>query len=134
MAHSGRGPARPADDRPVDPTPVDTTDLPPTPLRDRNIPAEAWIQAPEALKALGLDIGHHLVAYKREINGWLLWRAGPARRARSRYMAVARHDPNRRHTFDLQPDGTGEGDAPDGSRPTSFRAWKELLRDHPADS
>ncbi len=43
------GSSLPADQRPVDPTPVHTTDLPPTPTRDRNIPATAWIEAPAQL-------------------------------------------------------------------------------------
>lgn len=122
----------PADQRPVDPTPVHTDDLPPTPTRDRNIPAEAWVEAPEALQRLGDDIDQELVAYKREIEGWLLWRAGPARGERARYMAVARRDPSRHHQFDLRPDGTGEGAGPGGTTHTSFRSWKEALRDHPA--
>jgi hypothetical protein len=44
-----------ADDRPVDDTPVATADLPATPTRDRNIPATAWIEAPEELRRLGAD-------------------------------------------------------------------------------
>ena len=37
------GAALPAHKRPYDDTPVHTEDLPPLPIRDRNIPAEAWI-------------------------------------------------------------------------------------------
>ena len=41
--------ALPADQRPIDDTPVHTADLPPTPIRDRNIPATAWVEAPPEL-------------------------------------------------------------------------------------
>jgi hypothetical protein len=67
-----------ADERPIDPTLVHTVDLPATPQRDRNIPARAWVEAPVALLTLGDDIDQPLVAYKRRIGRWLLWRAGPA--------------------------------------------------------
>ena len=46
------GPALPADERPVDDTPVHTDDLPATPVRDRNIPASAWVEAPPELVEL----------------------------------------------------------------------------------
>jgi len=123
------GAALPADERPVDPTPVHTEDLPATPIRDRNIPAEAWVEAPEELRTLGDDIGQPLVAYKRRIGPWLLWRAGPASRADARYMAVHADDLTRRHTFRLFADGHGEGTGPDGATHDRFRAWKESLRD-----
>jgi hypothetical protein len=121
------GPALPADDRPVDPTPVHTADLPATPLRDRNIPAGAWVEAPPELLALGDDIGRPLIAYKRRIGRWLLWRAGPARGAEARYLAVAADDLRRQHTFDLHADGGGEGTGPSGRRHARFRMWKEDL-------
>jgi hypothetical protein len=121
--------ALPADERPVDPTPVHTEDLPATPIRDRNIPAEAWVEAPAELRALGDDISQPLVAYKRRIGPWLLWRAGPASRADARYMAVDSNDLARRFTFRLFPDGAGEGEGPDGRVHTRFRQWKEALRD-----
>src|SRR3954451_3120186 len=76
MSSSGR-PLR-YDERPVDDTPVHTADLPPTPQRDRNIPATAWVEAPPELLALGDDIGNPVAEYKRRIGPWLLWRAGPA--------------------------------------------------------
>lgn len=119
--------AIPADDRPVDPTPVDTADLPPTPLRDRNIPAEAWRQAPTTLLELGADLGNPLIAYKRRIGPWLLWRAGPARRADARYMALHSDDLNQQFTFRLYPDGTGDGLGPSGATHERFRTWKEDL-------
>jgi hypothetical protein len=125
------GPALPADDRPVDPTPVHTEDLPATPLRDRNIPAEAWIEAPPELLVLGESIGRPLTAYKRRIGRWLLWRAGPARGAAARYLAVAADDLTRQHTFDLRADGSGEGTGPSGRRHTRFRTWKEDLHADP---
>ncbi|MGZ4715770.1 MAG: hypothetical protein ACXWCB_03610 [Acidimicrobiales bacterium] len=118
---------RSADQRPVDPTPVHTADLPPTPTRDRNIPAEAWIEAPVELLALGDDIGRPLIAYKRRIGRWLLWRAGPATRADARYLAVDPDELGLQFTFRLHPDGAGEGEGPSGTVHTRFRAWKQDL-------
>ncbi|MDZ7732135.1 MAG: hypothetical protein U5R31_02670 [Acidimicrobiia bacterium] len=125
----------PADDRPVDPTPVHTADLPDTPLRDRNIPAEAWVEAPDELRALGDDLDavdgrRPLVAYKRRIGPWLLWRAGPARGARARYLAVHADDLGRTFRFELDPDGDDHGTGPGGTAHDRFRTWKEDLRDH----
>jgi hypothetical protein len=124
------GPALPADQRPIDPTPVHTADLPPTPIRDRNIPAEAWIEAPSELLGLGDDIGRPAITYKRRLGGWLLWRAGPASRADARYLAVDSADLTRQFSFRLHPDGTGSGIGPSGARHERFRAWKEDLHAH----
>jgi len=121
--------ALPADERPTDPTPVHTSDLPATPIRDRAIPAEAWVEAPDALLRLGDDIGHPRTAYKRRIGPWLLWRAGPASKAGARYWAGHIDDPDRSFTFRLFPDGSGDGLGPSGARHRRFRAWKEDLRD-----
>jgi hypothetical protein len=121
--------ALPADERPVDDRAVHTADLPATPQRDRNIPASAWVEAPPELVGLGDDIGRPLVAYKRRIGPWLLWRAGPASRADARYMAIDSRDLTRRYTFRLHPDGAGEGAGPDGAVHARFRTWKEALRD-----
>jgi hypothetical protein len=121
--------ALPADERPIDPTPVHTADLPPTPIRDRNIPAEAWIEAPAVLLAAGDDIGRPVITYKRRIGRWLLWRAGPATRADARYVAIDADDLGSHHVFRLHPDGAGEGDGPSGTH-TRFRAWKEDLKEH----
>ena len=120
-----------AGDRPVDDTPVSTADLPATPTRDRNIPATAWIEAPEEVRRLGEDLGHHLVAYKRRIGPWLLWRTGPANRGDARYMAVRADDLSVRHAFRLFPDGSGEGTGPSGEHHTRFRTWKQDLLGHP---
>lgn len=117
------------EDRPIDRTPVHTAGLPPTPQRDRTIPAVAWVEAPAELVDLGGDIGHSLVAYKRRIGRWLLWRAGPASRGDARYMALDEHDLSRRWTFRLFADGSGEGTGPDGVVHQRFRTWKESLRD-----
>jgi hypothetical protein len=125
------GPALPADQRPIDPTPVHTADLPPTPIRDRNIPAEAWIEAPAELLHLGDDIGRPVITYKRRLGGWLLWRAGPATKADARYLAVAADDLARQFAFRLFPDGTGDGEGPSGQRHQRFRAWKEDLHANP---
>lgn len=124
------GPALPADERPLDPTPVHTEDLPATPIRDRNIPAEAWVEAPPELLALGDDIGRPSITYKRRLGRWLLWRAGPASRADARYLAVDASDLTRQHAFRLHPDGSGEGVGPSGERHERFRAWKEDLHAH----
>jgi hypothetical protein len=121
----------PADERPIDPTPVHTADLPPTPTRDRTIPAGAWIEAPEELRHLGDDIGRPTVAYKRRIGPWLLWRAGPASKADARYWAGHADDLEQTFTFRLRPDGSGEGVGPSGTRHERFRTWKEDLRDSP---
>jgi hypothetical protein len=126
--------ALPAHLRPVDPTPVHTEDLPPTPIRDRNVPAEAWVEAPPELLALGDDIGAPLIAYKRRIGPWLLWRAGPASKADARYMAIRADDLSEHCTFRLFPDGTGDGVDPAGRRHERFRTWKEGLRDAGATS
>ena len=123
--------ALPADRRPVDPTSVHTADLPDTPLRDRNIPAAAWVEAPPELLRLGDDIGAPAIAYKRRLHGWLLWRAGPARGADARYLAIAADDLATSWSFRLFPDGSGTGTGPGGTTHTRFRTWKEDLRDHP---
>ena len=116
-------------DRPIDASPVHTADLPPTPQRDRTIPATAWIEAPPEVLALGRDLGHDLVAYKRRIGPWLLWRAGPATKGDARYMALAADDLGAQFTFRVHPSGDGEGVGPDGAMHQRFRAWKEALRD-----
>lgn len=121
--------ALPYDERPTDSTPIHTDDLPATPLRDRNIPASAWIEAPAVLRDLGADLGHDDVFYKRRIGKWLLWRSGPATKGNARYGAVARDDLTTAFTFRLFPDGTGEGAGPSGVKHTRFRSWKEDLRD-----
>jgi hypothetical protein len=114
-------------------TPTDrdwhTDELPATPQRDFLIPAERWVEGPMALRALGADLGIDLVAYKRRIHRYLLWRAGPARGADARYMAVASDDLDRQFVFRLFPDGSGEGLGPDGRSHARFRTWKESLRD-----
>ena len=121
------GPAVNADQRPIDPTPVHTDDLPATPVRDRNIPAEAWVEAPVALLRAGDDIGHPAITYKRRLGDWLLWRAGPATRAEARYVAIDRRDLARHHEFRLHADGTGSGTGPSGVEHDRFRAWKQDL-------
>jgi hypothetical protein len=120
------------DERPSDDTPVHTDDLPATPVRDRNIPATAWIEAPDVLLQLGDDLPDRPVAdYKRRIGPWLLWRAGPATGADARYLAVRSDDLAVHHTFRLFPDGNGDGTGPSGAQHTRFRSWKEDLRDNP---
>jgi hypothetical protein len=135
-------PPLPADERPFDDTPVHTADLPATPTRDRNIPAAAWVEAPDALLAIGDDLstgddlppgaegGPARIAYKRRLGPWLLWRAGPAKGADARYAAVDARDLGRMFTFRLLPDGSGRGVGPSGATHERFRSWKEDLRDH----
>ena len=120
------------DRRPVDDTPVHTADLPATPVRDRNIPATAWVEAPDDLLHLGDDLpGRPVAEYKRRIGPWLLWRAGPATKANAVYWAARADDPaGSGLTFHLGPDGTGHGVGPTGTPHTRFRTWKEDLRDH----
>ncbi|MDP8976074.1 MAG: hypothetical protein M3N28_06900 [Actinomycetota bacterium] len=119
----------PYDQRPLDHTPRHTADLPATPVRDRNIPATAWLQAPASLLRLGDDIGQaHDITYKRRIGPWLVWRAGPATGADARYLALRADDPGRAHTFRLFADGSGSGIGPDGEEHARFRAWKQSLQ------
>lgn len=116
------------DERPVDDTPLHTDDLPPTPVRDRTIPATAWVEAPPELLDAGSDLRDAPVAeYKRRIGRWLLWRAGPATGGDARYVAVDSSDLTQQQTFRLFPDGTGDGVGPSGTRHVRFRAWKEDL-------
>ena len=121
----------PADQRPFDYTPIHTADLPATPVRDRNIAASAWVEAPQALLEAGGDIGQTNIAYKRRLGRWLLWRAGPARGERARYVAVDSNDLDNVYTLDLDADGAADGLGPSGTRHTRFRTWKEDLRDTP---
>jgi hypothetical protein len=119
------------DERPPDHTPIHTADLPPTPVRDRNIPATAWIEAPPDLLELGADLpGTPIAEYKRRIGPWLLWRAGPASGGDARYWAGLAGDVGHSVTLRLFPDGDGEGRGPSGTVHHRFRAWKEDLRDH----
>jgi hypothetical protein len=118
------------DERPYDETPVSTEDLPATPVRDRNIPATAWIEAPDDLRRLGNDLpGRPIADYKRRIGPWLLWRAGPASGADARYWVARVDDLSVRFTFRLFADGSGDGAGPSGEHHTRFRSWKEDLRD-----
>jgi hypothetical protein len=120
----------PYDQRPVDDTPVHTDELPPTPVRDRNIPATAWVEAPEGLTTLGDDLpGRPVAEYKRRIGPWILWRAGPASKGDARYWAAHQDDLERAYVLRLFPDGSAEGTGPSGAVHDRFRSWKEDLRD-----
>ncbi|HEY3833476.1 MAG TPA: hypothetical protein VGO03_14355 [Acidimicrobiia bacterium] len=116
-----------AEDRPPTERDWHTAELPATPQRDFLIPSTRWVEAPEWLHRLGADIGVTLVAYKRRIGRFLLWRAGPARGADARYSAVAADHLDERYEFRLDPDGRGEGIGPDGVTHARFRTWKEAL-------
>ena len=116
------------DERPVDDTPVHTVDLPPTPVRDRNIPATAWVDAPPQLLELGDDLsGRPVAEYKRRIGGWLMWRAGPASGGDARYFACLADDVTVQCTLRLFPDGSALGTGPTGTYHDRFRSWKEDL-------
>lgn len=130
LSPSFDGQARPYDQRPPDERPIHTDELPATPVRDRNIVASAWVEAPPSVVELGRDLGHDQVDYKRRIGDWLLWRSGPATRGDARYVAVDSRDLSRQFTFRLFPDGRGEGTGPSGATHNRFRTWKEDLRDH----
>lgn len=119
----------PAEARPPIDHDVHTAELPDLPQRESLIPVERWIEAPESARTLGADLGITLVAYKRRIGRFLLWRAGPAAGADARYLAVDADDLSISYAFRLYPDGGGEGVGPDGVMHTRFRAWKEALRD-----
>lgn len=120
-----------SDDRPSDATPIHTEDLPATPTRDRNILATAWVEAPAELLTLGDDLdapdGPLVTAYKRRIGPWLLWRAGPAKGADARYLALRSDDLSVQWTFRIRPDGSGDGVGPSGRRHERFRTWKQDL-------
>jgi hypothetical protein len=119
------------DERPVDHTSLHTADLPATPVRDRNIPATAWVEAPAELLRLGDDLpGAPVAEYKRRIGPWLLWRAGPASGGDARYWAGLAADGAVSYTLRLHPDCHGSGTGPSGAHHDRFRAWKEDLRDH----
>lgn len=121
------------DERPIDDTPVHTAELPPTPVRDRNIPASAWVEAPDSLLRLGADLpGRPAAEYKRRIGPWLLWRAGPASGGDARYWAGLAADLTVTCTLRLFADSRADGTGPSGARHTRFRSWKEDLRDHPS--
>jgi hypothetical protein len=116
------------DQRPDDDTPVTTEQLPATPVRDRNIKATAWVDAPPSLLALGDDLPDRPVAdYKRRIGEWLLWRAGPASGGDARYWAARPDALDQPVTLRLFPDGSGDGVGADGARHDRFRAWKQSL-------
>lgn len=118
------------DQRPYDETPIHTEDLPLTPVRDRNIPASAWIEAPDEVRHLGDDLpGTPIADYKRRIGPWLLWRAGPAAGGDARYWVARADDLTTSHTFRLHASGDASGVGPSGATHTRFRAWKEDLRD-----
>ena len=112
----------PAEDRPLDPTPRTTAELPELPQRDYAIAATAWIDAPAELLALVPP-----ARYLRRIGPWLLWRSGAPTHAHATYWAARADDVGCQVTFALEPDGSGEGHGPTGTRHTRFRTWKEDL-------
>lgn len=105
-----------------------TDELPDTPQRTYRIPASGWTEAPDALIALGDELGEP-VEYKRRIGRYLLWRAGPPV-GEARYMAVAADDPSVHYVFELH-GKRGQGVGPDGALHERFRTWKEALLAEP---
>ena len=121
-----------AEDRPPTDRDWHTEDLPPTPQRDFLIPSQRWIEAPDWLHSSGMDIGVALVAYKRRIGAFLLWRAGPAVDADARYLAILASDLTLHYEFRLYPDKTmAHGVGPGGREHARFRTWKESLLAYP---
>ena len=114
-----------------DRTPTDrdwhTDELPPTPQRDFLIASQRWIEAPAYLHELGADFGVALVAYKRRIGRYLLWRAGPAVGADARYCAILASDVALHFELRLFDDKRATGLGPDGLVHDRFRAWKQAL-------
>lgn len=116
------------EERPIDRTPIETDELPDTPVRDRNIVAGAWTQAPGSLVHLGDDLpGHPEAHYKRRIGRFLLWRSGPASKGHARYLAIDSDDLGHTYEFRLNPDEGGRGVGPSGATHERFRTWKEDL-------
>ena len=112
----------------MDLTPIETLQLPVTPAPDRNIPAEAWVEAPPELLALGDPIGEPTVLYLRQLGPFLVWRAGPgAARSATIWMALDVVDLARRFVFRQTVDGSGFGTGPSGADHERFRSWKEDL-------
>ena len=116
-----------AEDRPPTERDWSTAELPPTPQRDFLIPSQRWTEAPPWLHSLGLDFGVELVAYKRRIGRYLLWRAGPAVGADARYCAIDALDLQRHFVLRMYGDKSAEGSGPNGVTFTRFRVWKEAL-------
>jgi hypothetical protein len=114
-----------------DRTPTDrdwhTEELPPTPQRDFLIASQRWVEAPQYLHDLGTDFGVSLVAYKRRIGRYLLWRAGPAVGADARYCAILASDVSVHFELRLHADKRATGIGPDGHVHDRFRAWKQAL-------
>ena len=120
----------PAEQRPLIDHNVHTHELPALPQRESRIIASQWIEAPNEIETLGEDLQAE-PGYLRRIGVYLLWRAGPAVRARARYGAVDSTDLKRIWTFELDAEGNGDGLGPDGIIHSRFRTWKESLRDDP---
>jgi hypothetical protein len=114
-----------AEERPIDTTLVHTVGLPPTPQRDRNIPATAWVEAPAELLALGVDIDQ---PSSRTSAASAAGCSGAQARGegRTRYMAIDADDLAALHVPPV-PDGHGEGTGPT-RRLRAFRTWKEAAR------
>ena len=107
-AGDGRAPLR-YDERPYDDTPIHTADLPPTPVRDRNIPASAWVEAPDELLAAGRRPARHAGRRLQAAHRPVAAVAGRPRRRgpRPRYWVARADDLTVTYTFRLYPDGDG---------------------------
>ena len=104
------------------------------PQRDYLIPATRWVEAPAALR----DARRRSRRRSRRVQApdpqlpAVAGGAGGARRRACTWRSTTR-DLERRFTYRLFPDGSGEGIGPDGAVHTRFRTWKEALRDDPPD-
>ncbi len=116
-----------AEDRPPTDRDWHTDELPATPQRDFLISSQRWLEAPEYLHEVGHDFGVALVAYKRRIGPYLLWRAGPAVGADARYCAILASDSRVHFELRLSGDKRATGVGPGGVVHDRFRAWKQAL-------
>ena len=119
----------PQSERAVDATPVHTADLPRRRSATGGSPRPRGSKRRGAVLDLGADLDEPEVNYLRRIGPWLLWRAGPPSRGDARDLALWADDLGSTWTFRVLPDGSGEGEGPDGVVHQRFRTWKEALRD-----
>ena len=115
----------PQSERPVDATPVHTDDLAGNAAARPEDPRDRVDRSAGAVLDLGADLDEPDVNYLRRIGPWLLWRAGPPSRGDARYLALSADDLGNTWTFRVFPDGSGEGEGPDGVVHHRFRTWKE---------
>ena len=125
----GQPPALRYDQRPADHTPIHTEALPPTPIRDRNIVATAWIEAPEQLLTLGRRSAEPTGGRVQAADRRLAAVAGGSGRGRRRPLLGGprrrSHRSNTRFGCSQTTPATALGPAGSGTR--SSDPWKEDL-------